>query len=168
MTLLITIGHVPIEIRPFTAADAGATLEVFRRAIRGIAAADYSSEQIAAWAADDIDLDAWAESRDRLDTAVAVIDGVLVGFTDVDAAGYIDMLYVDPVFGRRGVATALLDWVTAEAERLGSDTLRTHASITARPFFEAQGFAVDEERHPIVRGVVMTNYTMSRTIRHRP
>ena len=63
------------------------------------------------------------------------------------ASGYIDMC-VDPATGRRGIATALLLWARTEAKRLGSSTLTTHASITARPFFEAQGFVVDEERHP--------------------
>ena len=156
-----SVDRVPITIRPFAAADATPTLEVFQHAIRTTAAADYSSEQIAAWAPVDADIGAWLERRFQLNTVVAVVDDLIAGFTDLSASGYIDMMFVDPAVGRRGIATALLLWARTEAERLGSSTLTTHASITARPFFEAQGFVVDHERHPIVRGVVMTNYVMS-------
>ena len=160
----ITVDRVSIIVRPFTGADAIPTLEVFLRAIRTTAAADYSSEQIAAWAPANVDTGAWDERRSQLNTVVAVFDANVAGFTDVSASGYIDMMFVDPAVGRRGIATALLQWACAEAKRLGSGTLTTHASITARPFFEAHGFVVDEERHPILRGVVMTNYVMTRNL----
>lgn len=159
-----SVDRVPINIRPFTNDDAVPTLEVFQRAIRTTAATDYSSEQIAAWAPADADTGAWLERRAQLNTVVAVVDDRIAGFTDVSASGYVDMMFVDPAVGRRGIATALLLWARTEAQRLGSSTLSTHASITARPFFEAQGFVVDEERHPILRGVVMTNYAMTCTL----
>ena len=152
---------MPIHIRPFAAADALSTLKVYQRSIRTTAAADYSSEQIAAWAPSDADTDAWLERRAQLNTVVAVVDDHVVGFTDVSASGYIDMMFFDPAFGRRGVVTALLLWASSEAERLGSSLLTTHGSVTARPFFEAHGFVVNEERHPVLRGVVMTNYAMN-------
>lgn len=148
-------------IRPFVAADAAPTLEVFQHAVRATAVTDYSSEQIAAWAPADPDRGSWLNRRAQLNTVVAVVDDVVVGFTDVSGSGFIDMMFVDPAVGRRGIATALLLWVRTEAERLGSSSLTTHASITARPFFEAHGFVVDHERHPTLRGVVMLNYSMS-------
>jgi putative acetyltransferase len=51
--------------------------------------------------------------------------------------------------------------------------VRTHASITARPFFEAHGFRVDEVRHPVRNGVTFENFAMSRPLgpvaaRHDP
>lgn len=156
--------RVTITIRPFAAADAVTTLEVFQHAIRTTAAADYSSEQIAAWAPTNPDHGTWLNRRTQLNTVVAVIDDLIMGFTDVSATGFIDMMFVDPAAGRRGIATALLLWAATEAERLGSRSLTTHASITARPFFEAQGFVVDHERHPILRGVAMLNYAMSRAL----
>ena len=147
LSMYLTVDRVPINIRPFTTADAVPTLEVFLHAIRTTVAADYSSEQIAAWAPADADTGAWLERRSQLNTVVAVVDDLVAGFTDVSASSYIDMMFVDPAAGRRGIATALQLWARTEAERLGSSTLTTHASITARPFFEAQGFVVDEERH---------------------
>jgi putative acetyltransferase len=155
---------MPLRLRPYTPADADATLVVFRRAVRTTAAHDYSPEQVAAWAPDDLDAESWGARRSARATVVADVDGRVVGFTDVDATGYLDMLYVDPDAGRRGVATALLDWALEEAGRAGADTVRTHASITARPFFEARGFRVDEVRRPVRNGVVLVNFAMSRPI----
>lgn len=154
-----------IEVRPFTRGDSHATLELFLRAIRETAAPDYSPEQIEAWASDDIDSAEWLDRRAQQNTAVALADGVVAGFADVDAAGYIDMMFVDPRFARRGVATQLFYWILMTARRDAAQNLTTNASITARPFFEAHGFLVTRERQTVVRGVALTNYAMNRAVR---
>jgi len=153
-----------LHLRDHTPDDAPATLAVFRRAITGTAARDYTPEQVAAWAPDEIDPDAWAARRAAARTRVAVRDGAVVGFTDVDAAGYVDMLFVDPGAARQGVARALLDWAVRTAAADGATELTTHASITARPFFAAHGFVVVAEQHPVRRGVTLTNYRMRRPL----
>lgn len=153
-----------LRLRDDTPDDAAATLAVFRRAITVTAARDYTPEQVAAWAPEDIDPDAWAARRAAARTRVAVRDGAVVGFTDVDAAGYVDMLFVDPAAARQGVARALLDWAVRTALADGATELTTHASITARPFFEAHGFEVVAEQHPVRRGVTLTNYRMRRPL----
>lgn len=153
-----------LQLRDHGPDDAPATLRVFRRAITVTAARDYTPEQVAAWAPDDIDPDAWADRRAAARTRVAVRDGAVVGFTDVDAAGCVDMLFVDPAAARQGVARALLDWAVRAAAADGATELTTHASITARPFFEAHGFVVVAEQHPVRRGVTLTNYRMRRPL----
>ena len=155
----------PITIRPYTAADAAATLEVFWNAIRVTAAAHYSPEQIDAWAARDLDVGEWSTRRAQSETVVAVVDGSVAGFTDVDTGGYIDMMFVHPAFARLGVATQLFRWVLHTAERNGSPRLTATVSLTARPFFEAHGFVVERERFSVVSGVALTNYAMSRDVR---
>ena len=155
---------MPPTIRPYAPDDARATLDVFLAAIRVTAAADYTPEQVAAWAPDDVDLTAWAHRRAARPTVVAEVDGRVVGFTDVDPDGYVDMMFVDPAVGRTGVASALLAWAYDAAVRDGASTLTTHASLTARPFFEAHGFVVTAEQHPVRRGVTLTNFAMSRRL----
>ncbi|GAA4680936.1 GNAT family N-acetyltransferase [Frondihabitans cladoniiphilus] len=155
-----------MHLRAYDPADALATLAVFRRAVRVTAAEHYDAEQIAAWSSDDIDPAAWAVRRAGAGTVVAVDDagsGIL-GFSDVDGRGYIDMLFVDPSAGRQGVATALLGAVTARARQAGASDLCTHASLSARPFFERHGFSVVEEGRPVVRGVVLRNFVMRRSL----
>ncbi len=153
-----------VRIRPYADHDGRPTLDVFLAAVRVTAAADYTPEQVAAWAPDGIDERAWGARRAALHTVVAESDGRVVGFTDVDADGYVDMMFVDPSVGRAGVGSALLAWAHDEAVRLGATALTTNASVTARPFFEAHGFVVEREQHPVRAGVALTNFAMRRVL----
>ncbi|MET4223846.1 GNAT family N-acetyltransferase [Oerskovia enterophila] len=151
-------------LRAYDESDAEATLRVFLRAVRVTASKDYSPEQIAAWGSDDISLDVWAVKRLQTDTVVAVEGNEVLGFSDVDDRGYVDMMFVDPAVTRRGVASALLDHVTRTARARGAVELTTYASLTARPFFEKHGFVVVEERRPVLRGVSLTNFSMRKPL----
>ena len=151
-------------LRDYAESDGPATLDVFRRAIRVTAARDYTPEQVAAWASDEIDTAGWDARRRGSRTRVAEVDGSVAGFTDVDERGYVDMMFVDPAFARRGVASALLEWAESTARELGAVELSTHASLTARPFFEAHGFSVVVEQRPVLRGVALTNFVMRRDL----
>jgi putative acetyltransferase len=135
-----------VELRAYTASDAEATALIFLRAVRQTATVHYSPEQVAAWAANYGDPDSWAAARAAAQTQLAVIDGRVAGFTDLDEHGYVHMLFVDPDFGRRGVASALLASVVALARQRGLPALTTFASLTSRPVFERQGFVVTGER----------------------
>lgn len=149
-----------MQIRRYTDGDAQATLDVFVRAVRQTARADYTAEQVEAWAPDDLDLVAWHQRRQASDTLVAVVADRVAGFSDLDGDGYVDMLFVDPDFARQGVATALISTVLELARQRRIATLTTYASLTARPFFERQGFVVTQERHFVLRGVNQTNFAM--------
>jgi len=149
-----------VVLRDYADPDGRATLDVFLRAIRQTASEDYSPEQIAVWARDDIDVESWAAKRAAAGTIVAVVDNVVAGFTDVDDSGYVDMMFVDPRFARRGVASALLARVFEVARERKVDELSVHASMTARPFFERHGFVVIQEKHWIRDGVEMVNFWM--------
>lgn len=153
-----------VLLRPYRPADARATLDVFRRAVRLTAARDYSPEQVAAWAGDDIDLGRWAAARESARTCVAAWDDGVVGFTDVDDRGYIDMMFVDPAHGGQGIAGDLLEWAVGAARASGAAELSTHASLTARPFFEARGFVAVREQRPVRRGVELVNVVMRRRL----
>jgi putative acetyltransferase len=153
-----------MRIRRYTDEDAAATLTVFRRAVRETASHDYSPEQVAEWAPDDIDLEGWAVARASATTFVAVEGERVIGFADLVGDGYVDMTFVDPDFGRRGVATALLESVVATARDRGVRLMTVHASITARPFFERHGFVVDAVHRIAPDGASAINYAMSRDL----
>jgi putative acetyltransferase len=156
---------VGVLIRPYAIGDAAQTLSTFLAAVTVTAAADYSPQQIAAWSApDERRLDEWNHGLAARGTIVALLDGELAGFSDVNAEGYIDMMFVGPRHGRRGVASALLAEVERRAAELGASQLSTNASITARPFFERHGFETVAEQHPVTRGVLMTNYAMRKSL----
>ncbi|WP_245958612.1 GNAT family N-acetyltransferase [Microbacterium bovistercoris] len=154
-----------IVIRDYRDEDAATTLAVFLDAVTITASADYSAAQIAAWARPaQRSIDGWNEARRRRGTVVAVVDGRVAGFSDVSASGDIDMLFVSPAFARRGVARALMAELESRAMDAGAAGLSADVSITARPFFERVGFAVEAEQHPVIEGIELTNFRMARPL----
>lgn len=113
---------------------------------------DYTPQQLDAWADGQVDLAAWDASFQAHTTLVAEWDGVIVGFADLADGGYLDRLYVHRDYQRRGIAAALCDGLPGA--RL------THASLTARPFFERRGWRVEREQQVERHGVKLTNFVM--------
>ncbi|HZX03980.1 GNAT family N-acetyltransferase [Kribbella sp.] len=150
-----------MRVRPYGPDDAGPTWEAYFDAVRGTASKDYSAEQVAAWAPQEVDLDEWNKRRSAAHTFVAVIDDQVVGFSDVTDDGLLDMLFVHSDAGGRGVARALVEAVLAKARELGLRELHTHASRTARPAFERFGFEVERANEQNwIRGQNLPNYDM--------
>ncbi|WP_320672324.1 GNAT family N-acetyltransferase [Patulibacter defluvii] len=156
------------RVRAYDRADAAATLAVFRDAISGTASAHYTPAQIAAWLGPGIDPDAWHARRAAVDTLVAEADGQVVGFTDLDDRGHIDMLFVAPRAGRSGVATALLEEVLRRVAERGLTRLTVEASLSARPFFLRHGFAVLAEQQVARGGERLVNFRMARDLDPAP
>lgn len=116
-----------IQIRDYQPGDFQQLCAIFIRAVTMTASQHYSPQQIAAWA--QIDESRWKEKLAKSQVRVAVINAKLVGFITC-VEHYIDMLFVDPEYTRRGVASALLKpLIKSESE------LTVDASITAKPFF---------------------------------
>lgn len=153
-----------LRIRPYRDTDARATRSIFQRAVRVTAAAHYTAEQLAAWVPDDpavAVLDDWGARRAAVTTWVAELDDSAVGFTDLDIeTGYLDMLFVDPGAGRRGVGSALIRQVLDEARAVGLREVTVQASRTAQPVFERHGFVVVREQRVERRGVLIENAVM--------
>jgi putative acetyltransferase len=159
-------GHVAITIRPYASTDAEGTLDVFVEAVTRTAAADYTPEQIEVWARpDDRRLEEWDQDRLGVDTFVAVIDDCVAGFSDVSAGGYIDMMFVSPRHGRQGVGHGLMTFLEKRALAAGADQMSANVSLTARRFFEAHGFVAEAEQHPVIDGIQMTNFRMTKPLR---
>ncbi|QXT63520.1 GNAT family N-acetyltransferase [Tessaracoccus palaemonis] len=153
-----------IGITAYRPQDAALTRDLFQAAIRGTASRDYTPEQVVVWSRVD-DLGLWNDNRMKAHCLIARIDGVPAGFTEIDDEAYLNMMFVDPRFAGRGVATALLQVALGLVDPTATVTAR--ASLTARPFFEARGFRVDAEHHPVIRGVRLTNFSVSLAPRGR-
>ena len=95
---------------------------------------------------------------------VAEDAGRLAGFAELEANGHIDRVYVSADHQGQGIGRALLAEVVAEARRLGLVRLFVEASITARPFFESQGFAMLAPQVVVCRGVEFVNFRMERML----
>lgn len=141
--------------------DADITLRIFQDAIMVTAAADYTPEQLTAWARpEQRDLFAWDQAMRRRNSYVALVGEQIAGFSDVSRSGHIDMMFVAPRFTRQGVARELITFLEKQARSFSAKQLTADVSITARDFFEASGFHVDAEQHPVITDVAVTNFRM--------
>lgn len=144
-------------LRKYAKTDCAELAELFYDTVHTVNAKDYTREQLDAWATGEINLEEWDESFQAHLTVVAEMDGKIVGFGDMDKTGYLDRLYVHKDYQRRGVATAICD---ALEQNNKTAELTTHASITARPFFEKQGYTARREQQVERRGELLTNFVM--------
>lgn len=146
-------------IRPYGSEDCPELAKLFYNTVHTICARDYTPGQLNAWAPGNMDYAAWDRSFQEHDTLVAVQAGCIVGFGDMRPDGYLDRLYVHSTHQGQGVATALCDLLES---RCPAALLYTHASITARPFFEARGYRVVRPQQVQRFGERLTNFVMEK------
>ena len=131
-----------MQIRKYRPSDCRELAELFYDTVHTVNAGDYTKEQLDAWTTGHVDLEAWDRSFREHHTLVALEDGAVIGFGDIDGSGYLDRLYVHRRHQGKGVATALCD----RLEQVCAGVISTHASITAKPFFEKRGYRVIREQ----------------------
>ncbi|MCI9574500.1 MAG: GNAT family N-acetyltransferase [Lachnospiraceae bacterium] len=143
-------------IREYQPSDCRQLAELFYNTVHRINVKDYTKEQLDVWATGQIDLEKWNRSFQEHFSLVALDDGIITGFGDIDRTGYLDRLYVHADYQARGVATHICDWL----EQAVPGDIVTHASITARPFFEKRGYKAVKEQQVERQGILLTNYVM--------
>jgi len=151
-------------IRYYEAGDAPEIVRLFFETVRSVNRADYSDERLEAWAASVPDPEEWHARMAGRRTLVAEEGGEVVGFAELEYDGRLDMFYVRKDAVGRGVGRRLYEAVEREARGQGLGWIFTEASITARPFFEQQGFRVVREQMVSRRGVSMTNFVMEKEL----
>jgi putative acetyltransferase len=156
-----------MQIRPYTSADLRPVVTLFTETVHRVNSKDYSPEQIAVWAPRDENWTRWQNRFNGLRTLIAEINGRMAGFAAFTGQGYLDFLFVHHEEQRRGVARALLGEVEAQLRALGIRRATTHASITARPFFESMGYIMLEQRWFEKDGVMLTNFSMDKDLGSR-
>ena len=98
---------------------------------------------------------------------VAVSNDVVVGY--IHANDY-DVIYaphmknimgvaVSADYQRQGIATAICDWLECH---VAAECFVTHASITAKPFFEKRGYQTIKEQQIERQGILLPNYVMEK------
>ncbi len=146
-------------LRKYVTSDCGQLAELFYQTVHGVNVKDYSEEQLAVWADGKADLREWNKSFLEHQTVVAVEDDEIVGFGDITQSGYLDRLYVHKDHQREGVASAICDKLE---QTVGERKITTHASITARPFFEQRGYYVLRQQEVVRGGIALTNFVMEK------
>lgn len=151
-----------ITIRDFQEGDAQTLWALFFNTVRNVNRRDYTEQQVKAWAQEGFDSQLWLKKMISIQPFVAELDGVIVGYSDVQPSGLVDHFFCHHEYQGQGVGRALMTHVLKQAAAKGLDRIYSEVSITARPFYEHMGFTVVNEQQIEVRGATLTNYVMER------
>lgn len=148
-----------MQIREYSTSDCEQLAELFYQTVHSVNEKDYTEEQLNVWATGKVDLQEWDSSFLKHKTIIAVENDEIVGFGDIDKSGYLDRLYVHKDYQGKGIASAICD----ELERsVNGKHITTHASITAKPFFQYRGYRIIQEQEIVRHGISLTNYVMEK------
>lgn len=147
-----------MEIREYRPEDCAELTRLFYDTVHTVNRKDYTPAQLDVWADGTPDLERWNRSLQEHFSLVALEGEQIIGFGDMDSTGYLDRLYVHKDYQGKGVATALCD----RLEQAVDGTIVTHASITARPFFEGRGYVVVKAQQVERKKILLRNFVMEK------
>lgn len=145
-------------VREYQISDCKKITELFYNTVHTVNAKDYTKEQLDVWATGQVDLEKWNQSLQEHYSIVAIENEVIVGFGDIDKAGYLDRLFVHADYQGKGIATAICN----QLEQAVQGDITIYASITAKPFFEKRGYKVVKEQQVKRQGIFLTNFYMEK------
>ncbi|KRN75254.1 hypothetical protein IV73_GL000414 [Weissella kandleri] len=153
-------------IRRYDNNDLISIVDIFFNSIHAVDSY-YSIEQLNAWG--NLDKKAelitkWEYSLQNTYTLVAILDDGVVGFSNIDNDGYIDLMYVSPDYQNKRIATTLLKYLEDYAHRMGLKELTVNASAVAKNMFIKQGFRIVAKQSVVKNNVEMYNYKMYKSL----
>ncbi len=153
-----------MEFRKYITADCARLADLFFETVHTVNAKDYSKEQLCVWANGNVDIAAWDRSFLAHNTIIAEENGIIVGFGDMDDSGYLDRLYVHKEYQGNGIASSIIRKLEQAVKLKGVLIFSTHASITAKPFFEKHGYTVVRQNIVTRNNVELINFIMKKQI----
>ena len=154
-----------IIVRKYKPEDVQELANIYYNTIHLINIQHYSQEQVDVWAPESsLEMEGWAKKFTRTKPFIAVVGNEVVGFAEFEPNGHIDCFYVHHNWIGKGVGKALMRAILTRAGELNIATIFSEVSITAKPFFESQGFIVLTEQTVAKKGIELTNYKMERKV----
>jgi putative acetyltransferase len=150
-----------ITIREYKAEDAQDLAKIYYNTIHKVNIRDYTQEQVNVWAPESsLEVTGWAKKFERTKPFVATVDNTIVGFAEFELDGHIDCFYCHHQWIGHGIGSALMNAIYEKARQEKIPRIFVDVSITARPFFEKQGFITTKEQTVVIKDVQLTNYKM--------
>lgn len=153
-----------MEIRRYRRGEELAIWKVYFAATHESIARDYHADLIERWAPRDQDMGQWIVRLAQKNPFVAVAAGEIVGMAEIERDGFIDYFYVHPRWQGRGIGTALLAALEAEAGALEVGQIFADVSVTAKTFFLSRGFCIIEARSNVILGHPAPNFRMQKRL----
>ena len=154
-----------LDIRRLAAQDIPEMRKLFRATVLTVNSKDYTKEEVEDWASCGDSVEHWKELLAK-NNYIGALDGQggIVGFSSMNAEGYLHSMFVHKDWQRKGMATLLLSEVEKMARGYGVHKISVEVSITARPFFEKRGYKVMKEQKAKANQLWLTNYVMEKTL----
>lgn len=157
-----------MNVRMYRSEDCKEIVELFYNTVHSVNSKDYNEEQLDAWAPKDINISKWDKSLLEHYAIVIEDNSSIIGFGDLDINGYFDRLYVHKDYQGAYVATMIVKEIEKYAQENRIKIITTHSSITAKPFFEKQGYKVVKEQVVERKGQILKNFIMEKTLIFNP
>ena len=154
-----------LGIHPLTELDIPEMRELFRTTVLTVNSKDYTKEEVEDWTSCGDSVAHWKNLLAKNDY-VGAIDrqGKIIGFSSMNAEGYLHSMFVHKDQQGKGVATLLLSEVEKIARKYDVHKINVEASITAHPFFEKHGYKVVKEQKAKANRLWLTNYVMEKAL----
>jgi len=123
---------------------------------------DYTLKQIEDWASCGIDKKRWLFLFDEFNFFVCIIKSEVTGFTSINSEGFIHTMFVSKDFQRQGVGQYLLNYLFSIGDQKDIKTYTAEVSITAKLFFERNGFKVIKEQMAQANKLRLKNFVMEK------
>lgn len=154
-----------ITIRIAQHSDAIEIQALYQNTVLVINRRDYSQAEVEDWASCGDDLPRLEEMLRTHYFIVAVNQqSEIVGFSSITPQGYLHSMFVHKDFQGQGIATLLLKDIERYAKMNRITRITSEVSVTARPYFEKQGYAVEVEQKRKANQLSLTNYWMAKSL----
>jgi putative acetyltransferase len=150
--------------REYQPSDAETLAAIYRDAVMGIGSSAYDAKQVEAWSSYPEDIEEFRQLLRQGLTIVALHDGQLVAFGQLNPPHRIAFVYTATHFARLGYATEIYKQLEAKAIEQGVQRLHTEASRISKHFFLKMGFCVVETEIVDRKGVQLERFKMAKII----
>ncbi|MGL4109858.1 GNAT family N-acetyltransferase [Clostridium sp. LP20] len=154
-----------MNIRRYKSEDCKEIIELFYNTVHSVNSKDYNEKQIEVWAPKEFNILGWDKSLSEHFSVVVEENNIIVGFGDLHFSGYLDRLYVHKDYQGKGIATRIVNKIEKYAKESMIKIITTHASITAKSFFEGKGYKVIKEQTVKRKDQYLINFIMEKIIR---
>jgi len=155
---------IMLIIRKYVEQDASAIWLLFFNTIRNVNCHDYTQLQVQAWAPDSMDLFIWNKRMMDIEPFIAEIDGIIVGYADLQNDGLIDHFFCHHQYQRQGIGSALMAHIFDLGSNKKINAYFSQVSISAKPFFEHFGFKLVKQQSVEVKDQQLTNFHMQKRV----
>ncbi len=161
------LNPMAIEFRPCQGDEINLLRELFIAAVMELTGGEYSLEQRTAWASSAVDKVTFCARMEARQPFVAMLQGRIAGYADLQPDGLIDHFYVAPWAKGQRVASGMLEHIEKLAQSKEMTTIHSLVSLTAEPFFLRKNFVVVERRVTTRVGVTLPHALMKKDLTHK-